>query len=138
MRDIIRFDPESQVFINYPFDADFEPLAHAMHFAIVAAGLIPICARDLSLPDRPRLQNIVSMVENTYYSIHDFSKYTGEGDSNFARFNMPIELGMALFHTFQTGPHKHSFAFFVTDKNNYNAFASDLKGLDPAYYLLGD
>jgi hypothetical protein len=49
----------AQVFLNYPFDAEFESLAHVMHFAVVAAGLIPLCANDLSVPDRPRLEMLI-------------------------------------------------------------------------------
>jgi hypothetical protein len=29
-----------QVFLNYPFDADFAPLEDALHFPIVAANLL--------------------------------------------------------------------------------------------------
>jgi hypothetical protein len=31
-----------QVFLNYPFDEEFEPLANAIHFSVIAAGLIPV------------------------------------------------------------------------------------------------
>jgi hypothetical protein len=30
------------------------------------------------------------------YSIHDLSRFTVEGADNHARFNMPLELGMAF------------------------------------------
>jgi len=60
-----------QVFLNHPFDEAFEPLAHAMHFAVVAAGLVPLCAIDTSLPDEPRLQKLVSMITSCRYSVHD-------------------------------------------------------------------
>ena len=120
-----------RVFLNYPFDDDFHLLAHAMHFAVVAAGLIPTCAHDLSVPDRSRLEMLVEMISNSRFSIHDFSRYKGEGEKNFARFNMPIEMGMALFYSYSTEIREHRCAFFVTTPYDYQRFASDLAGLDP-------
>src|ERR1044071_5267760 len=94
---LISFE-EGQVFLNYPFDEEFRMFAHAMHFAVVAAGLIPVCAYDLTTPDRPRLDILIDAITHSRYSIHDFSRLRGEGEQNFARLNMPLEMGMALFH----------------------------------------
>jgi hypothetical protein len=124
----------SQVFLNYPFDAEFEPLARAMHFAIVAAGLIPVCAKDLTSPDRPRLEMLVHAIDNSHLSVHDFSRLTGEGQQNLARLNMPVEMGMALFHALRTQRTEHRCAFFVQQPHAYQGAASDLAGLDPITY----
>jgi len=120
-----------QVFLNYPFDQDFEPMANAMSFAVVAAGLLPVCARDLSTPDRPRLEAIVDAIVHSDYSAHDLSRFTGEGASNHARMNMPIEMGMAVFHALNSQRRDHRCAFFVPTPYDYQRFASDLAGLDP-------
>lgn len=90
-----------QVFLNYPFDEEAEDISNAMHFAVIAAGLLPVCAKDLSTPDRPRLQMLVETIAKCHYSAHDFSRCTGEGPNNLARFNMPVEMGMALFNALQ-------------------------------------
>jgi hypothetical protein len=45
--------------------------------------------------------------------------------------NMPLEMGMALFHALQTQRRKHRCLFFVATSHDYKAFASDLSGLDP-------
>jgi hypothetical protein len=124
----------SQVFLNYPFDILFEPFADAMHFAVIAAGFIPVCAQDLSIPDRPRLDMLMDAITNCRYSAHDFSRSKGQGDHNFARLNMPIEMGMALFHALQTQRREHYCAFFVSTPYDYQAVASDLAGLDPKCY----
>src|ERR1700730_5083943 len=108
-----------QVFLNYPFDEEFEPFAIAIHFAVVAAGLIPICAKDVSTPDQFRLELLVDMISNCRFSVHDFSRYKGQGEKNFARFNMPIEMGMALFYAFSTEQREHRCAFFVATRNDY-------------------
>lgn len=123
-----------QVFLNFPFDEAFEPYANAMHFAVVAAGLIPVCAKDLTTPDKPRLEILVDAIVKCHYSIHDFSRLAGEGEKNFARFNMPVEMGMALFNALQTQRKNHRCAFFVPSGHDYKMAASDLAGLDPIDY----
>lgn len=45
--------------------------------------------------------------------------------------NMPIEMGMAVFHAIETQRRDHRCVFFVPTPNDYQAFASDLAGLDP-------
>jgi hypothetical protein len=120
-----------QVFLNYPFDDPFSPLADAMSFAVIAGGLLPVCAYDLSAPDRPRLEMLVEAIRCCHYSAHDFSRSQGGGPQNFARMNMPIEMGMALFHALHTQRREHRCTFFVSTPHDYKAFASDLAGLDP-------
>jgi hypothetical protein len=130
MRKLSAFQ-DSQVFLNYPFDVQFAALEYAFHFPVVAAGLLPVCAKDLTVPDRPRLEMLVDAVRNCRYSAHEFSRSTGESPANFARMNMPIEMGMALFHALDTQREHHRCAFFVPAPHDYPMFASDLGGLDP-------
>src|ERR1035437_2983490 len=125
---------QHQVFLNYPFDEDADDLSLAMHFAVIAAGLLPVCAKDLTAPDRPRIEMLVGAITNCQYSAHDFSRCTGEGTANLARFNMPVEMGMALFHALQNQRRDHRCAFFVAAQHDYRRFASDLAGLDPFQY----
>jgi hypothetical protein len=120
-----------QVFLNYPYDEQFGQLANAFQFSVVAAGLLPLCARDISSPDHPRLTALVDAISNCEYSAHDLSRYTGEGTANFARMNMPLEMGMALYPALLTQSQEHRCAFFVPTPHDYRAFASDLAGLDP-------
>jgi hypothetical protein len=100
-----------QVFLNYPFDRPFAVLSEAMSFAVVAGGLLPVCAYDLTIPDKPRLDSLVEAIRNCRYSAHDLSRSRGEGPSNFARMNMPVEMGMALFHALQTQRSEHRLCF---------------------------
>jgi hypothetical protein len=120
-----------QVFLNYPFDQQFSALADAMSFAVVAGNLLPVCAHDLSTPDKPRLEMLVEAIEHCHYSAHDFSRSQGAGPQNFARMNMPVEMGMALFHALQTQRREHRCIFFVPQHHEYREFVSDLAGLDP-------
>jgi hypothetical protein len=70
----------SQVFLNHPFDPEFMPLADALNFAVVAGGMLPLCALDLTSPDHPRLEMLVDAIANCHYSVHDLSRFTGDGD----------------------------------------------------------
>ena len=63
-----------QVFLNYPFDEEFSALADAMSFAVVAGGLLPVCAYDLTTPDRPRLETLVEAIRCCHNPAHDFSR----------------------------------------------------------------
>jgi hypothetical protein len=119
------------VFLNYPFDPSYAALEHALHFAVVAAGLLPVCAKDLTAPDRPRLEMLVFAIANCHFSAHDLSRGTGEGAKNFARLNMPIETGMALYHALASQREHHRCAFFVATPHDYKEYASDLAALDP-------
>jgi hypothetical protein len=102
-----------------------------MSFAVVAGGLLPVCALDLTAPDRPRLEMLVEAIRCCRYSAHDLSRSQGEGPQNFARMNMPIEMGMALFHALYAQRREHRCLFFVPTSREYQFFASDLAGLDP-------
>ena len=131
MRNNLAAYSSAQVFLNYPFDEGFQSLGDAMSFSVVAAGMIPVCAKDLSFPDRPRLLMLVEAIHYCQYSAHDFSRFTGEGTRNLARMNMPLEMGIAVGHALTTQRHENRCAFFVPTRHDYHAFASDLSGLDP-------
>jgi len=124
----------SQVFLNYPFEDGFEELANAMHFAVVASNLIPICARDIASPDRPRLEMLSDTIRDCQYSLHDFSILKPQGEVEFARLNMSFEMGMAVFYALQTQRTFHRCAFFVPSPHDYKIALSDVAGLDPIVY----
>lgn len=130
MRDLASFR-HHQVFLNYPFDSEFAPLAQALDFAVVAAGLLPVSALDLSSPDRPRLDMLLEAIALCHYSVHDLSRATGEGESNFVRMNIPLEMGLALYPALTSQRAEHRCAFFVASPHEYKSFAGDLAGLDP-------
>lgn len=67
------------------------------------------------------------------YSIHDLSRYRGEGAENRARFNMPLELGMALGMRYlkEGTPAEHNWVALVPEHFEHQKFISDLAGFDP-------
>ena len=86
--------PDDQVFINCPYDLGFRPRFDALVFTVVACGLSPRSALEGRNVSTPRIERILDATSK--YSIHDRSRCGGEGDANLARFNMPLELGMAM------------------------------------------
>jgi hypothetical protein len=130
----LRSFADYQVFLNHPYDDAYASFEDALAFAVVASNLLPISSRDFTTPDVLRLAFLADAIENCAYSVHDLSRATGEGDTNFARMNMPIEGGMALYRALSSQHRSHRCGFFFSTPNAYKAFASDLSGLDPKVY----
>jgi len=86
---------EQSVFINCPFDPAYEDLLHAIVITTVSLGFIPRCALETGNTDY-RFPHILDLLAKSKYSIHDLSRFTGEGRANLARMNMPLELGVAI------------------------------------------
>src|SRR3954451_18390517 len=87
-----------RVFINHPFDDGYGPLRDGMILSCVACGFLPTSA-NTEPGGRLRIDRIVEQLGAARYSIHDLSRSRGEGEDNHARFNMPLELGMAIYHS---------------------------------------
>ena len=60
----------------------------------------------------PRLARVTRALFSFRYSIHDLSRATGEGSEDLARFNMPLELGMAMARRFKN-PEEHDWLLLV-------------------------
>jgi hypothetical protein len=127
------FDRAKSVFINCPFDGEYVPLLDAIIFSVVCCGFLPRSAVESGRVSTPRLDRITGALFSSKYSIHDLSRCRGEGDANIARFNMPLELGMAmtlkLLHA-ERGV-EHDWLLLVPEGHEYVRFISDLAGVDP-------
>lgn len=124
---------EKSVFINCPFDSDFRDLLLAIVFSVAAHGFVPRSARETDGTAEPRLSRILETLAASKYSIHDLSRYSGEGADNLARFNMPLELGMAAalrFERVETA-RPHNWLALVPEGYLHQRFISDLAGFDP-------
>ena len=123
---------EKSVFINCPYDNVYEPLFHAVVLAVAALGFTPRCARESEGQADPRIVRISRGLMESKYSIHDLSRFQGEGPDNLARFNMPLELGIALgMRTLKEGTDQaHNWLALVPEKFIHHQFISDLAGYD--------
>ena len=125
---------EKSVFINCPYDPGFVDLFHSIVFTVVAHGFVPRSAQESEASADPRMDRIAAALASSKYSIHDLSRFTGEGVDNFARFNMPLELGIAIALRYEgrrTGL-DHNWQVLVAGGYAYQRFASDLAGFDPS------
>jgi hypothetical protein len=124
---------ERSVFLNCPFDDLFAPLFHAAVLTIGALGFTPRCARESEGEAESRIDRIAKGLRESKYSIHDLSRFQGEGPEKLSRFNMPLELGMALsmrYHGKVSGT-AHNWMALVPPGFVHQKFISDLGGFDP-------
>ena len=120
------------VFINCPFDNDYRIIFDAVVFATVCCGFIPRSAIESGCTAVPRMDRITQAILSSKYSIHDLCRCRGEGEKNFSRFNMPLELGVSMAQRFGSeGSQSHDWLLLVPDDGEYARYVSDLAGFDP-------
>ena len=85
---------ERSVFLNCPFDPEFSPILQAMCFCIVALGFVPRLAPENADNAAARLDRICDLIRESRYGIHDLSRCKSTAANQYARMNMPFELGI--------------------------------------------
>jgi hypothetical protein len=120
------------VFINCPFDTDYEPLFRAILFAVHALGFKPRSAKELDDGGQMRMEKLYDIVRACRYGIHDISRTQLHPATNLPRFNMPFELGIFLGAK-RLGPKpqqaKRALIFDI-EQYRYPQFISDIAGSD--------
>jgi hypothetical protein len=83
------------VFLNIPYDHQFESLCLAYICGITCFGLVP--RTTLEIPGDRRLNRIIDLIRICPFSIHDLSRVQlDKNKPRTPRFNMPFELGLAM------------------------------------------
>jgi hypothetical protein len=120
------------VFINCPFDDDFNPIFRALIFAILFCGFRPRSARELDDGGQTRIGKIYGLIEECRYGIHDLSRTELDEVNALPRFNMPLELGIFLGAKRFGGKHQKlkRVLIFDVEQFRYQRFISDLAGMD--------
>ncbi len=123
---------DKQVFLNCPYDKEYEPLFDALVFATLDCGFLPRCAKELNDSGQVRFQKIIDLIQECRFGIHDLSRTELSFVSGLPRFNMPLELGIFLGAKSYGGVKQQSKACLVLDKESfrYQKFLSDLAGHD--------
>lgn len=85
---------EQSVFINCPFDDGFAPILQAVSFCVTLLGFVPRLAPENADNAESRLDRIVELVRTSKYGIHDLSRCKATVVGEYARMNMPFELGL--------------------------------------------
>ena len=119
------------VFINCPFDTEYQPNLEAIVFAIYRCGFYPLSALNEDNALDNRLTKILSLIERCRYGIHDISR-TELNAHGLPRFNMPFELGI-FYGAKRFGDKqqkKKNVLVFEKTKFSYQNFISDLSGVD--------
>ena len=124
---------ETNVFINCPFDDEYQPLFYAIVFAVNDLGFHPKCAKDESNAGRSRIEKIRDLIAECKFSIHDLSRVDLDPVNNLPRFNMPFELGLDLGCGRYGNSYQRRKMVLVldTEQYRYQKYISDLAGRDP-------
>lgn len=116
-------------FLNIPYDNEFQDLYLAYIAGLSAYGLRPRATLELPGGAR-RLERILELVGDCYYSIHDLSRV--ELDLNeppTPRLNMAFELGLAVAWDW-LHPQQHLWFVYETRDRRALKSLSDLAGTD--------
>jgi hypothetical protein len=114
------------VFLNIPYDAAFESLYLAYIVGLTLLGLRINAA--LAVPKQGRLETIINLIEHSDVSVHDLSRI--EASRGVPRFNMPVELGLALYRS-HVVKGKHGVFIFESMRYRAQRSTSDVNGIDP-------
>lgn len=124
--------PSASVFINCPFDSEYQPLFEAVVFCVSACGFLPRCTKELTDAAEVRIDKIYCLIRDCNYSIHDISR-TEVADQPYQlpRFNMPLELGIFLGAK-RFGGRSAQKRCLILDRApyRYHRFISDIAGQD--------
>jgi len=120
------------VFINCPFDNDYQPMLRVLIFTVIECGFDPRIAIERSDSGEPRIKKIVSILGSSKFSIHDISRSESHVDGSLPRFNMPFELGIDMgCREYGSTEHKSKCCLIVESKKyHYHKVISDISGSD--------
>lgn len=125
---------EQNVFVNCPFDADYDPILQAILFCLISFGLVPRIATERDDAGETRIEKILGLIRASKYSIHDLSRSQAKVGGEYYRLNMPFELGLDLgCRKFGGGECEAKRTLVLEEqKYRYQASLSDLAGIDIA------
>jgi hypothetical protein len=120
------------VFVNCPFDRQYEHILKAILFCLVRFGLTPRIATERNNAGETRLDKIVELIAASRYSVHDLSRCQAAVGGEHYRMNMPFELGMDFACRRFGGSGFETKAILVLEEQRYRyqAALSDLAGVD--------
>lgn len=130
--EVVRSTSIDDVFINCPFDREYQKLFDALLFTVLACGFRPRSAKEVADDSELRLNKIYALIEECRFGIHDISRTELDDVNNLPRFNMPFELGIFLgAKKFGNKAQKEKRALiFDYEAYCYIKFMSDIAGAD--------
>ena len=115
------------VFLNVPFDQDYEPLFVALISTLAALGRTPRSVLEVPEQGDGRLARIFGLMRRCSVSIHDLSRVELP-----VRFNMPFELGIAV--ALSRIERSHKFVLLEAKRHRLQRTLSDVNGIDPGIH----
>lgn len=129
---------DRNVFINCPFDEEYDIIFKSFVYTVLACGYYPVTALQISDSGQRRLDKIVQLIFSSKYSIHDISKVRLDTTTSLPRFNMPFELGIDIasrnYHNNKLKTKK--MLIFESKKYQANEYLSDLSGSDKSVHQM--
>jgi hypothetical protein len=118
------------VFLNVPYDDEFQGLFLAYIVGIYQLRLVPFIASGIPGGER-RLDRVLALIESCRYSIHDLSRVEiSVVPPATPRFNMPLELGLTITWA-KLHPRRHTWFLWESTPLRLKKSMSDLDGTDP-------
>jgi hypothetical protein len=120
------------VFINCPFDERYQPLFHALVFAVLDCGFYARSALEVEDGGEVRIHKILRIIGECRYGIHDISRTRLEPHSPSPRFNLPLELGLFMgAREFGAGRQREKRLLILdSERYRYREVCSDISGQD--------
>ena len=126
---------EKNIFINCPFDEAYKKFLRPLVFTALYCGMEPQLAQTTD-SGSIRFHNILDLIRNSKFSIHDLSRMKAKKVGEIARFNMPFELGLDLGckHVGKGKLSAKKSLIIDTENHRYRSAISDLSGNDIEAY----
>jgi len=104
------------VFINCPFDPDYEDTFRAIVYTVLVCGFSPNCTL-MYAGMGSRMGKIYDCIKKSDFSIHDISRKGLDPVNKLPRFNMPFEYGLVYSNSIESFKRKESI---VMDDAKYD------------------
>lgn len=123
---------DRSLFINCPFDKEFTDILEAIAFCSVYLDFFPRLAPENRDSSAVRLDKIVDLIRSSKYAIHDLSRCKSTEANQYARMNMPFELGMDYAcRKFGSAPlDEKTILILEENRYDYQKSLSDIAGWD--------
>lgn len=129
-------DFEKNVFINCPFDDDYQNLLRPLLFSIIYSGLNPRIALEKFDSGEARIKRIIKIIKESKYGIHDLSRMIAKKRGEYHRMNMPFELGIDIGFRFYNDDNTNEKCHLILETKpfRYQKALSDLSNSDIKYH----
>lgn len=124
---------KKNVFINCPFNNEYiNDILKPLIYVIVRNGYNPRLSLEVSDSGQIRLEKITEIIKNCKFGIHDISIVKSKKPKEYARMNMPFELGIDYgLRKSGTKPlNTKQFLILEAVKYDYMKALSDINGFD--------